>query len=164
MPLHQRAIAPVDVSGALLGLVLNAPAPRPLATHRLAHTDGSALQLGVLGASHVVTVEGRFCEEVSCVARSRGGDLPESTHAPGYHLQSHTETHDEAAFRRLARHLRERCTRATGWLGGVFPGDDAALTALAAEPDGTGWRWRTWHLYPSASGGTVVHTTSRWRP
>lgn len=87
----------MDVSGALLGLVLNAPAPRPLATHRLAHTDGSALQLGVLGASHVVTVEGRFCEEVSCVARSRGGDLPESTHAPGYHLQSHTETHDEAA-------------------------------------------------------------------
>ncbi|KAT16403.1 hypothetical protein AL79_02499 [Mycobacterium tuberculosis TKK_03_0156] len=82
MPLHQLAIAPVDVSGALLGLVLNAPAPRPLATHRLAHTDGSALQLGVLGASHVVTVEGRFCEEVSCVARSRGGDLPESTHAP----------------------------------------------------------------------------------
>ncbi|REZ88609.1 DUF2617 family protein, partial [Mycobacterium tuberculosis] len=44
MPLHQLAIAPVDVSGALLGLVLNAPAPRPLATHRLAHTDGSALQ------------------------------------------------------------------------------------------------------------------------
>jgi hypothetical protein len=46
----------------------------------------------------------------------------------------------------------------------MFPGDDAALTALAAEPDGTGWRWQTWHLYPAGSGGTVVHTASRWHP
>ncbi|CNI96151.1 Protein of uncharacterised function DUF2617 [Mycobacterium tuberculosis] len=50
----------------------------------------------------------------------------------------------------------------------MFPGDDAALTALAAEPDGPGWRWETWHLYPGyprpGSGGTVVHTTSRWHP
>jgi hypothetical protein len=46
----------------------------------------------------------------------------------------------------------------------MFPGDDAALTALAAEPDGTGWRWQTWHLYPAVSGGTVVHTASRWHP
>ena len=55
----------------------------------------------------------------------------------------------------------------TGWLGGTFPGDDAALTALAAEPDGTGWRWQTWHLYPQCpggSGGVVVHTASRWQP
>jgi len=51
-----------------------------------------------------------------------------------------------------------------GWLGGTFPGDDAALTALAAEPDGDGWRWQTWHLYPASTGGTVVYTTSRWRP
>ena len=53
-------------------------------------------------------------------------------------------------FRRLAHRLRERCARETGWLGGTFPGDDAALTALAAEPDGAGWRWQTWHLYPAA--------------
>ncbi|OSC37523.1 DUF2617 family protein [Mycobacterium decipiens] len=167
MPLHQLAVTPADVSGERLGLALNVPAPRPLATCRLAHPVGGLLQLGVLSASHVVTVEhptGGFSEQVSCTARSHGGELPERTEAPGYDLQSRTHTHDEVTFRRLARDLRERCALETGWLGGVFPGDDAALTALAAEPYLTGWRWRTWHLYPSASGGTVVHTASRWRP
>ncbi len=167
MPLHNLAVAPTDVSGARLGLALNAPAPQPLATHLLEHPDGGALTLGVLGASHVVSVEHatrRFSEEVSCNSRQHGCTLPEHADEPGYRLESRIEAHDEAAFRGLARELRERCARETGWLGGTFPGDDAALTALAAEPDGTGWRWRTWHLYPAASGGTVVHTASRWQP
>jgi hypothetical protein len=167
VPFYQLAVIPADVSGRRLGLALNAPAAPPLATCSLEHPDGGALVLGVLGASHVVAVEhagGRFSEQVSCTARSLGVDLPEHTEAPGYRLESRTETHDEATFRRLARELRERCARETGWLGGSFPGDDAALTALAAEPDGTGWRWQTWHLYPAVSGGTVVHTASRWRP
>ena len=172
MPLHQLAVAPADVSGARLGLALNAPAPRPLVSCRLDHPDGGVLLLGVLGASHIVTVEHaacRFSEQVSCTAG--GGDegkLPEHTDAPGYTLQSGTVTHDETTFRRLAADLRHRCAAETGWLGGMFPGDDAALTALAAEPDGAGWRWQTWHLYPSGSGGTsggtVVHTASRWQP
>ena len=80
-----------------------------------------------------------------------GCALPEHADEPGYRLESHIETHDEAAFRKLAGELRERCAREAGWLGGTFPGDDAALTALAAEPDGTGWRWQTWHLYPGGS-------------
>jgi Protein of unknown function DUF2617 len=106
---------------------------------------------------------------VSCTARGdrhQKNELPERTEAPGYFLESRTDTHDEATFRRLARELRDRCSADTGWLGGMFPGDDAALTALAAEPDGGGWRWQTWHLYPGrpGSGGTVVHTASRWRP
>lgn len=168
MPLHQLAVTPADVSGERLGLALNAPAPAPLATCSLQHPGGGALLLGVLGASHVVTVEhakGRFSEQVSCTARGIGGDLPRRTDAPGYRLRSRTETHDEASFRRLAGELREHCARRPGWLGGTFPGDDAALTALAAEPDGAGWRWQTWHLYPrSGSGGVVVHTDSRWRP
>jgi hypothetical protein len=167
VPLHQLAVTPADVSGERLRLALNAPAPPPLATCSLDHPDGGALLLGVLGASHVVAVKhatGHFSEQVSCTARSLGVDLPERTDGPGYRLQSRTETHDEATFRRLARELRERCALETGWLGGSFPGDDAALTALAAEPDGAGWRWQTWHLYPAARGGTVVHTTSRWRP
>lgn len=164
MPLHQLAVSPADVNGAGLGLALNAPAPPPLATHRLAHPEGGALVLGVLGASHVITVEHAevsFSEQVSC---DLGGELPECSGAPGYHLQSRTEVHDEPTFRRLALRLRERCARESGWLGGTFPGDDAALTALAAEPDGAGWRWQTWHLYPAASAGTVVYTASRWRP
>lgn len=170
MPLHQLAVTPADVSGTRLGLALNAPAPTPLAICSLDHPDGGALRLGVLGASHVVTVEHaacRFSEQVSCTARSYGGELPERANAPGYHLESRTESHGEVAFRRLARELRRRCMAETGWLGGTFPGDDAALTALAAEPDGTGWRWQTWHLYPghlTLSGGTVVHTASRWQP
>jgi Protein of unknown function DUF2617 len=164
VPLHQLAIAPVDISAARLVLALNAPAPSPLATCLLDHPGGSPLLLGVLGASHVVTVGGRFSEQVSCLARSHGSALPERTDAPGYQLECRTDTQDEATFRRLARELRDRCKQETGWLGGVFPGDDAALTALAAEPDGAGWRWQTWHLYPAASGGTVVHTASRWRP
>jgi Protein of unknown function DUF2617 len=164
VPLHQLAVSPADVSGAGLGLALNAPTPAPLATDRLLHPDGGALVLGVLGASHVITVEhakGCFSEQVSC---NLGGDLPERTDAPGYRLQSRTDLHDEPTFRRVAQRLRERCAGETGWLGGTFPGDDAALTALAAEPDGPGWRWQTWHLYPAASGGTVVYTTSRWQP
>ena len=163
MPLHQLAVAPADVDGAKLALALNAPAPVPLASCRLEHPDGGALLLGVLGASHVVVVEGLFSEQVSCAIS--GDDLPQRADVPGYHLESHTETHDETTFRRLARRLRDDCATKAGWLGGVFPGDDAALTALVAEPDGPGWRWETWHLYPvPGSGGTVVHTTSRWRP
>jgi len=166
VPLHQLAVAPADVSGSRLGLALNAPAPRPLATYRLAHpAGGGALLLGVLGASHVVAVEHPECsfsEQVSCNVTS--GDLPDRTDAPGYCLQSRTDTHDETTFRRLAAELRERCAAETGWLGGMFPGDDAALTALFARPDGAGWSWQTWHLYPAGSGGTVVHTASRWQP
>ena len=167
MPLHALAVTPTDVSGNKLGFALNAPTPPTLATCRLSHPDGGHLLLGVLGASHVVTVEhaaGQFSEQVSCAARGIGGNLPERTDAPGYCLQSRTDTYDETTFRRIARELRIRCARESYWLGGSFPGDDAALTALAAEPDGTGWRWQTWHLYPAVSGGTVVHTVSRWHP
>jgi hypothetical protein len=167
VPLHQLSVSPADVTGAGLGLALNAPSPRPLATCRLRHPDGGALVLGILGASHIITIEHatcRFSEQVSCAARCRGGDLPDSTDAPGYHLDCRTDTHAEATFRRIAHRLRERCARESGCLGGTFPDDDAALTALAAEPDGPGWRWRTWHLYPAESGGTVVYTASRWRP
>ena len=167
MPLHQLAVNPADVSGAGLRLALNAPAPSPLATCRLLHPEGSELALGVLGASHVVTVNAanrHFSEEVSCTAQATT-QLPDRAVAPGYRLDSHTEIHEEASFRRLASLLRDNCASEAGWLGGAFPGDDAALTALSAEPDGPGWRWRTWHLYPDAAGGgNVVYTTSRWQP
>lgn len=120
--------------------------------------------LGVLGASHVITVEHaetRFSEQVSCHV---GGELPQRTQVPGYHLESRIDVHDEPKFRQFADQLRECCACESGWLGGTFPGDDAALTALAAEPDGAGWRWQTWHLYPAESGGTIVYTASRWHP
>ncbi len=111
--MHQLAAAPVDVSGALLGLVLNAPRAAATGHHRLALT--AALQLGVLGASSV-TVGDAFCEEVSCVAW-RGGDLPG---VPGYHLNPIPRRTTEAAF----GDSRATCVNAArgAGVGGVFPG------------------------------------------
>ena len=83
---------------------------------------GGALVLGVLGASHVVTVEHantRFSEQVSC---HLGGELPDHTQAPGYELQSHTDLHDEPAFRRLAHRLRKCCARENGLARRRLPG------------------------------------------
>ncbi len=171
MPLHRLSVAPADVSGSGLRLTLNAPAPAPLASCTLTHPNGADLVLGVLGASHVITVARPalpFSEQVSCTVHRDSAQLPPSAERPGYQLNSDTAAHDEHAFRSIAAELRHHCEHDEGWLGGSFPGDEAALTALCAEPEGPGWRWQTWHLYPerggSAGGGTVVHTESRWQP
>jgi hypothetical protein len=160
-------VTPVDVAGSRLGLALNAPIPAPLAIHRLVHPQGGTLMLGVLGASHIISVEhatSPFSEQISCTAQQYGSALPESAEAGGYYLTARTTDHAEDTFRSLATWLRERCSAESGWLGGTFPGDDAALTAISATPDDAGWRWQTWHLYPATTGGTVVHTESRWHP
>ncbi|MET0899362.1 MAG: DUF2617 family protein [Mycobacterium sp.] len=167
MPFHELAVTPADVDGAALGLAINAPAPTALASVRLTHPDGGALVLGVLGASHVVTVEhshGRFTEEVSCSASAHGDVLPASADAPGYHLASQVTHYPATEFTGLAARLRDSCAADPHRLGGQFPGDGAALTALSAQPDGSGWAWQTWHLYPDDDGGTAVSTTSRWYP
>jgi Protein of unknown function DUF2617 len=168
MPLHELAVSPADVTGSALRLALNAPAPRPLVGCRLTHPDAGVLNLGVLGASHVVHVEHAnalcFSEQVSCTTHVESAQLPATANAPGYQLNSRIATHDEAAFRRLAHHLRDNCAQGPHWLGGAFPGDDAALTVLTGQADGLGWRWLTWHLYPALSGGVVVYTASRWYP
>jgi hypothetical protein len=167
LPLHELLVAPADVAGSGLRLALNAPTPKPLATHLIRHPDGGSLVLGVLGASHVISVKHpnvAFSEQISCIEHPNDGRLPDHMDEPGYRLESHAVEHAVAEFRRIASELRARCSRESGWLGGTFPGDDAALTAICAAPDGHGWRWRTWHLYPAPAGGTVVHTASRWRP
>src|ERR1700748_1539811 len=102
MPLHQLAVSPADVSGAGLGLALNAPAPPPLATCRLDHPRGGTLVLGVLGASLPSSgkhAKGDFSEQVSS---HPGGEPPKHTAAPGSRLESRTDFHDEPTFRRLA--------------------------------------------------------------
>jgi hypothetical protein len=167
VPLHELTVTPTDVSDAGLRLALNAPAPTPLAILVLEHPGGGTLELGILGASHVVSVahaDSAFSEQISCAARASGTGLPAHAKAPGYHLQSRTTAHDEPRFRLLADRLRTRCADLPSWLGGSFPGDAAALTAIHAVIDDAGWRWETWHLYPKRPGGTVVHTESRWRP
>lgn len=167
MPLYQLAVPPADVCGTALRLALNAPAPTPLASFALAHPRGGTLTLGVLGASHVVTVahsNSRFSEEISCTAPSTSTGLPRHADHPGYRMRARTGMLDQCRLRTLATWLRTNCATRSGWVGGAFPGDDAALTVLAARPAGCGWRWRTWHLYPDTDGGTVVTTSSRWRP
>jgi hypothetical protein len=167
VPLHELAVTPTDVSDTGLRLALNAPAPTPLAILLLEHPCGGTLRLGILGASHVVTVdhaETNFSEQISCAARARGAVLPTHAEAPGYDLQSRIFTHEEHEFRSFATQLREHCADRPNWLGGSFPGDTAALTVLHAVADDAGWRWETWHLYPKRPGGRVVHTESRWRP
>lgn len=167
MPLHELTVTPADVSGSALILALNAPAPEPLATLRIPHPDGGELLLGVLGASHVVTVQGadsQFSEQVSCTSHAFGGQLPDQADAPGYHLDARHDEYNQDEFGSIADELRVNCARDQGWLGGTFPGDRDALTAIAAASDGSGWRWRTWHLYPAPTGGTVVYTESRWHP
>jgi hypothetical protein len=167
VPWHELVVTPTDVSDTGLRLTLNAPAPAPLATLRLDHPAGSVVELGILGASHVVTVlhaGSGFSEQVSCAAPALGTGLPTHAQAPGYQLRSHTSSYAEPRFRLLAGRLRSQCATEPSWLGGSFPGDTAALTAINATSDGAGWRWETWHLYPKHPGGTVVHTESRWRP
>jgi Protein of unknown function DUF2617 len=166
VPWHELAVTPTDVSDTGLRLALNAPAPLPLAVLRLAHPEGGALELGILGASHVVTVEhanSSFSEQISCAEQASGTGLPARAEAPGYDLQSRITTPAEPQFRTLAGWLHRQCALEPSWLGGSFPGDAAALTAIHAVADGTGWHWETWHLYPKQPGGTVVHTESRWR-
>ncbi|HKP41908.1 DUF2617 family protein [Mycobacterium sp.] len=167
MPLHKLSVTPADVAGSRLGLALNAPVPVALATLRLTHPRGGTLTLGVLGASHVISVEhatSPFSEQISCTAQQYGGALPDRADAHGYQLTARTAEYTEVAFRSLASWLRDRCSSESGWLGGTFPGDDAALTAISATVDGAGWRWQSWHLYPAVPGGTVVHTESLWKP
>ena len=156
MPLHQLAVAPADVSGSRLALALNARRAAATGRSRLTHPDGGALLLEVLGASHVVTVEhpGNASPSRSRAPRQgHGGDLPKHAEAPGYRLESRIEATTRRNFAGSHTNFANRCATETGWLGGVFPGDDAALTALVAEPDGTGWRWQTWHLYPRHRAG-----------
>ena len=164
MPLHQLSVAPADVSGAGLGLALNAPAPAPLAAVRLEHPDGGALVLGVLGASHSSPSSTPKVASPNRFPATSVASYPSAPRHRATALSPRTDVHDEPTFREIANDLRRHCERENGWLGGTFPGDDAALTALAAEPDGPGWRWQTWHLYPSARGGTIVYTASRWHP
>jgi len=166
---HALAVEPLDVSADALGLLLDAPAPAALAELRLADDDGGELVLGVLSASHVVTATRpghRLTEQVSCDAVAAGGcALPARHQDSGYRLATSTRALPTEALTELAADLRARAV-GPGWLCGMFPGADAALTALTGDAVPGGWRWQTWHLYPApeAGGGIVVETTTTWQP
>jgi hypothetical protein len=166
MSVHVLQVLPRDVRARDLGLVLGAAAPDPLVA-----VDVGAVRLGVLGASHVVTVrhdDQTFTEQVSCDAVGLGGQvLPDSVEDAGYRFTSTTRSVPAAEFDAEAARLRELSAQSERWLCGQFPGDRGALTVLArldAESGGETYRWLSWHLYPSSDGGTVVATESWWSP
>lgn len=169
MSLHLLDVEPRDVAAAALGLVLDRPAPPPLAQLRLTDGRGGSITLGVLGASHVVTVADgtqRLTEEISCDAVAAGGEpLPRHRRAPGYELSSSVLRTSRTELDATAARLRAQAAGSPGWLLGAFPGAVGALTALTAQPlPGGGWTWDTWHLYPDGDSGDVVTTRSRWTP
>ncbi|GAA4813325.1 DUF2617 family protein [Tomitella cavernea] len=167
MTFHVLTVPATDVDAGELNLILGRPAPPALAELGIAHPCGGTLTLGVLGASHVVTIDSGaqpFTEEISCNTAPHRTPLPRSFEDRGYRLEVLTREVSHAGIARLASLLQARSEGDSRWITGRFPGDDSALTSLAAQPERHGWSWRTWHLYPGARRGTVVRTESRWTP
>ena len=181
MTVHLLDVVPADVSATELGFRVDAGAPpEALASADTDHPDGrSALQLSILGASHAVSVlmDRRviLTEEVSChAAGSGGGPLPDRVRLPGpwgtHELSATTAWLAGPDFAELVGHLLDIARSDARVLLGRFPGDEGALTAVAADPGPSGaWGWRTWHLYPRTDdargqGGEVVTTESRFEP
>lgn len=158
-------VVPTDVAAEQLGLRFDGPDPESLAELRLTHPRDAdlSLHLAVIGASHVITVQAAdetFREEVSCTARAAGQPLPAQLTRDGYRLRTRTLRLTDADFHRHANALLARAT-GPGALVVTFPGAGPHhLTALHGAATDTGWRWRTWHLYPD--DGAVVETRSRW--
>ncbi|GAB3346764.1 DUF2617 family protein [Modestobacter lapidis] len=169
MTVHLLDVTPRDVAADALGLLLDAPAPEPLAELVLRDGRGGVLVLGVLGASHVVTATTpghRLTEQVSCDAVAAGGQrLPASARSGGYEMSATITSLPAADLDASAARLRARARSGADWLCGTFPGASSALTALTAGPlPSGGWTWSTWHLYPGPQTGDLVATTSRWSP
>jgi hypothetical protein len=166
--LHALQVPPRDVTADALGLVLDAPAPAPLAELTLHDGSRGALTLGVLGASHVVTATAaghRLTEQVSCDAVAAGGhELPGRTRSGSYRLSSETREVGRRELEATADRLRHHAGSSDAWLCGTFPGDANALTALTASAVDGGWTWESWHLYPGAERSVIVTTRSRWTP
>ena len=165
MPLHQLAVAPADVSGS------KAPDSRSMRPHRrrwrsarcaipTAACCGSGCS-APRTSSRSSTPPARFSEQVSCTAGSDVGELPEHTEAPATRWNRAPELTTRRRFVDSRANSATGAEPKPGWLGGTFPGDDAALTALAAEPDGAGWRWQTWHLYPRPRRGPAAKWSTR---
>jgi hypothetical protein len=167
MSVHKLRVTPRDVCADDLGLVVGAAAPTPLAEIAVGSADRN-IRLGVLGASHVVTVtngDRHLTEQVSCDAVAAGGSkLPLVLEGDGYRFRSHTQVLLPEQFAAQANDLRERSAQSPHWICAEFPGGAGAITVLAAgEHEGPCYRWLSWHLYPDLKGGgTVVATESWW--
>ncbi|MDU0478983.1 DUF2617 family protein [Staphylococcus chromogenes] len=149
-----------DVSAHRLGLQLDGPQPEILSEVELVACHAGVdtqLQLGVIGASHVATVQhaGRqFREEISCHA---SGALPRDYQQPSYQLHSELlQPRDFAAYAEGFLRL------AQDWHIAQFPGEGRFhLTALTGQFAAGTWQWETRHFYPEE--GLIVSTESRFK-
>ncbi|MFD5868782.1 DUF2617 family protein [Corynebacterium sp. NPDC060344] len=159
-----------DLRLSIGGAVPEALAHVTIAAHPLTepggHGGASSLTLGVLGSSHVAFVGDAAApvhvEELSCTAVG-GAPLRDvmgeaADHAPAVSV----EVLGEGDFGGVVKQMR-RLGDDPSALVAEFPGRDGAITAVRGEAMPGGFRWRTWHLYPQASGGEVVATRSEWR-
>ncbi|MDO4686708.1 MAG: DUF2617 family protein [Corynebacterium sp.] len=144
----------MDVSASALGLRIDGPLPDVLA-ERTVEGPTSTLSLGVIGASHVVSISAdslMFREEMSCNAPA---PLPESKCTPHYDFSSTIEvlSPDQLAQRAAAI--------PTDWLIARFPGTSPFhITALHGWWESQAWHWHTLHFYPEEH--TVVTSRSRY--
>lgn len=153
-----------DVSATELGVLWNAPLPQEILAERHLHHGSSHIHLGVIGASHVVSIyaspsELLFREEISCTARKLGQPLPTKVQQENYQLTSSIQRFASHTFTEQATQIAQDDSMA---LMVRFPGHGqfhiTALTATAAEH---GWEWTTHHLYPTEN--TIVTTWSTFQ-
>lgn len=173
MSTTQLAVAPQDISAASLGVRLDGPAPTVLVGTTLQGSGACfRLDLGILGASHVVDAtlldggqpSAHLREEISCHAMEGGMALGDGVEKKQrwvtgtYRLRARTVQLGTEEFAERAETILQ-AAEAESWLVGKFPGEgNHHLTALWGEVEGGTARWKTWHFYPAEL--TVVESES----
>ncbi|WP_018655717.1 DUF2617 family protein [Actinomadura flavalba] len=144
-----------DTRADALRFALGLP-PLPALATLTVERAGHAVELRLLGASHqIITAD--LSETVACLPDA-GIPLPSRHDGTGYAFASRTDTHgDDAAFAAAVTALRHDLDGRADVLTGTFPGSPHAVTALAVDAAGLGWR--TWHTYPQTR--EIVMTWSR---
>ncbi|MFW5415502.1 DUF2617 family protein [Nocardiopsis sp. CNT-189] len=137
---------------------------------------GYRIELRVLGASHQVAIAAAdtgaelLTETVACLA-GPGRDappLPGSARRDlpgplGYRFRSTVERHGAGALTERVAALIAAAEAHPASVAAAFPGDPAAVTALAACSPGPGrLHWTTWHSYPQS--GELVRTETHLSP
>ena len=153
-----------DVSAQQLGLLCNGVLPENiLAEQHLSHGN-TRLHLGVIGASHVVSIYTNstdllFREEISCTAKQFGQSLPPAIKQENYQLTSAITQLDDHGFTHKATEIINLDLAA---LVVRFPGHGQFhVTSLLATPTQTSWKWTSYHLYPREN--TIVTTWSTFQ-